>query len=44
MYNREGTWEDDDGNDASDWVFQPGDSFWIAPNRDDVEVTVPAAL
>ena len=42
--DREGTWEDDDGNDATDWVFQPGDSFWIAPNRDDVMVYFPGEV
>lgn len=38
-------WEDDNGDDASDWVFQPGDSFWINPvNGDDITVTFPAAI
>ena len=43
VYGRDG-WQDDEGEDATDWVFQPGDAFWISPNRGDVVVTIPAAL
>ena len=38
-------WQDDNGDDASDWIFQPGDAFWINPaNGDAITVTIPSAL
>ena len=43
LFKAKNGWEDDDGEDASDWVFQPGDSFWITP-ADDITVTIPAAI
>ena len=43
LFYRSG-WKDDEGEDASDVVFQPGDSFWVSPVRTDVTITVPSAL
>ena len=45
LFKSRSGWEDQDGEDAGDWVFQPGDSFWISPaNGEDVTVTIPAAI
>ncbi len=45
LFRTKSGWEDQDGEDASDYIFQPGEAFWISPaNGDDVTVTIPAAL
>ena len=38
-------WNDDNDDDASDWVFQPGDAFWInACHGVDIDVEIPAPV
>ena len=45
LFKTKNGWEDQDDEDASDYVFQPGEAFWICPaNGEDVTVTIPAAL
>ena len=44
LVNSRDGWVDDNGDDASAYVFQPGDAFWICPVRTDATMTIPAAL